>query len=150
LTLALGFVNIKNKGDFIMSKKFIAAVFVTLVVLYLGNLLAAQAKTTEFKGILSDARCWMAGKAGDGTDMKMSPEKHTVACMKMPPCAASGYGIIMKDAAGKYAFYKFDTAGSKMAADLLAKTTKTDNMMITVTGTKLKGMIKVASIVETI
>jgi hypothetical protein len=132
-----------------MNKKFIVAVFVSLVVLYLGSLLAAQAKATEFKGILSDVHCWMAGKAGDGSDMKMNPEKHTVACMKMPSCASSGYGIIMKDATGKYEFFKFDAAGSKMGADLLNKTTKTDNVMITVMGTKQENMIKVESIVET-
>jgi hypothetical protein len=132
-----------------MNKKFIVCIFVFLAVLSLGGLLLAQGKSMEYKGILSDVACWTAGKAGDGTDMKMNPEKHTVACLKMPGCMKSGYGIIMKDTAGKYEFFKFDAAGTKMAVDLLNKTTKTDNMMITVMGTKQKDMIKVESIVET-
>ena len=132
-----------------MNKKFMVTVFVFLAVLYLGSFLPVQAKAMEFKGILSDVACWTAGKAGDGTDMKLNPEKHTVACLKMPGCMKSGYGIVMKDVEGKYEFYKFDAAGSKMAVDLLNKTTKTDNMMITVMGTKEKDMIKVESIVET-
>jgi hypothetical protein len=132
-----------------MNKKFMVTGFVLLAVLSLGSLLPAQGKAIEFKGILSDVRCWTAGTAGDGTDMRMNPEKHTVACLKMPDCMKSGYGIVMKDTAGKYEFYKFDAAGSKMAVDLLNKTTKTDKMMITVMGTKQKDMIEVESIVET-
>jgi len=132
-----------------MNKKFMVAIFALLAVLSLGSLLPVQGKAMEFKGILSDVRCWTAGTAGDGTDMKMNPEKHTIACLKMPDCMKSGYGIVMKDTAGKYEFYKFDAAGTKMAVDLLNNTTKTDNMTITVIGTKQKDMIKVESIVET-
>ncbi len=132
-----------------MNRKLIVGVFVFAAVLYLGALPVAQAKGMEFKGILSDAACWKAGTAGDGADMKVSPEKHTVACLKMPGCEASGYGILMKDAAGKYEFTKFDAAGNTMAVDLLKKTTKADNMTIKVMGTKEQGLIKVESIVET-
>lgn len=132
-----------------MNKKIIVGVFVFGAALLLGSLLLAQGKAAEYTGILSDVRCWTAGTAGDGTNMRTNPEKHTIACLKMPACEKSGYGIIMKDAAGKYEFTKFDPAGSKMALDLLNKTTKTDNMTIKVKGIMEKNMIKVESIVET-
>jgi hypothetical protein len=131
-----------------MNKKASAALFVFAAVLFVGGLFTAQAKPVEFQGILGDVACWTAGTAGDGTDMKANPEKHTVACLKMPGCEASGYGIIMKNAEGKYEFTKFDDAGNKMAIDLLKKTKKTDNMMVKVLGTKEQGILKVKSIVE--
>jgi hypothetical protein len=132
-----------------MNKKIIVAFFIFVAVLSIGSLLLAQGKSMEYKGILSDVACRTKGTAGDGTDMKMNPEKHTVACMKMPGCMKSGYGLIMKDTADKLTFYEFDAARNKLAADLLNKTTKTDNMMITVMGTMVDGKLKIESLVET-
>jgi hypothetical protein len=132
-----------------MNKKLLAVVFVSVAVLCLAGPPAAQAKGGEFKGILADVACWTAGTAGDGTDMKANPEKHTVACLKMPGCEASGYGVIMKNAEGQNEFLKFDAAGNKMAIDLLKKTKKTDNMTVKVMGVKEQDMLKVESIVET-
>jgi 5S rRNA maturation endonuclease (ribonuclease M5) len=69
--------------------------------------------------------------------------------MKIPDCAASGYGVLIKDKkAGKYIFYKFDEKGNEIAKKLLETTKKTDNIKIKVKGTMMKDLIMIESIVE--
>jgi len=120
-----------------------------IMVLFLSSPVLAQTKSKEFTGYLSDVACATKAMAGDGADLTTNPEKHTVACLKMPACMASGYGILIKEAkSGKYVFIKFDQKGNEMAKKMLEATKRTDNMKIKVMGTKSKGMIKVKSITE--
>jgi hypothetical protein len=129
-------------------KKVICSLLVVLLSVLLLQVVVF-AKSTEYVGYLSDVMCASKGIAGDGTNLQKSPKKHTVACMKMPDCASSGYGVFIKDKeADKYIFYKFDKKGNDIAKKLLETTKKTDNMKMKVKGTMIKDLIMVESIVE--
>ena len=96
--------------------------------------------------------CGTGGTSADGFNLNTEPEKHTVACMLAPGCAASGYGIEINEgtsAAKNYVYTKFDKKGNELAAKLLKKTKKTDNVSIEVRGVKEGDIIKVSSLKET-
>jgi len=129
-------------------KKVIYSLLVVLLSVLLLQVVVF-AKSTEYVGYLSDVMCASKGIAGDGTNLHKNPKKHTVACMKMPDCASSGYGVFIKDKeAGKYIFYRFHEKGNDIAKKLLETTKKTDNMKMKVKGTMIKDFIMVESIVE--
>ncbi|MBF0526678.1 MAG: hypothetical protein HQK56_16460 [Deltaproteobacteria bacterium] len=114
-----------------MNKKVVLLTMVSFL------LVAAVAYTDgrEFKGYLSDVMCASAGKDPSGNNLLKNPEKHTVACMKMASCIASGYGMFIKNDQGNYVFHKFDQKGSDMAkTKILDVTKKTDNILIEVKG----------------
>ncbi len=93
----------------------------------------------ELRGILINASC----------SSTADPEKHTKACNLMPGCAASGYGIDVKQPDGTYKFYKFDERGQHLAKEnILAKTQKQNNLTIIVRGIAEKDVFKVAAIAE--
>jgi hypothetical protein len=85
-----------------------------------------------------------------GNDLTKNPEKHTLACMKAEACAASGYGIFLKEKNGMYVFHKFDAKGSEMAKkDIVNVAKKKDNIKIKVKGAlQPDGTIMVKSIKE--
>jgi len=126
-----------------MKKYQLILVFCVIIVLFLSSPILAQMKSKDLTGYLSDVACATKGVAGDGANLSTHPEKHTVACMKMPACMASGFGILIKAKSGEYTFVKFDQKGNEMAKKLLEATKKTDNMKIKVQGTR---MIEVANI----
>ena len=129
-------------------KKVIYSLLVVLLSVLLLQVVVF-AKSTEYVGYLSDVMCASKGIAGDGTNLHKNPKKHTVACMKMPDCASSGYGVFIKDKeAGKYIFYRFHEKGNDIAKKLLETTKKTDTIKIKVKGTMIKDIIMVESIVE--
>jgi len=129
-------------------KKVICSLLVVLLSVLLLQVVVF-ANSTEYVGYLSDVMCASKGIAGDGTNLHKNPKKHTVACMKMPDCASSGYGVFIKDKeANKYIFYRFYEKGNDIAKKLLETTKKTDNMKIKVKGTMIKDFIMVESIVE--
>ncbi|HBE77296.1 MAG TPA: hypothetical protein DDW65_05880 [Firmicutes bacterium] len=79
--------------------------------------------------------CAPHGKAADGVNVLQHPELHTVSCLKMPACTASGFGIFVKTQAGHCQFLKFDQHGSQLALkDIVSKTAKTDHLSVEVTG----------------
>ena len=130
-----------------MRKVIYSLLLVSLSVLLFQ--VVAFARSTEYVGYLSDVMCASKDIAGDGTNLHKNPKKHTVACMKMPDCASSGYGVFIKDKeAGKYIFYRFHEKGNDMAKKLLETTEKTDNMKMKVRGIMIKDFIMVDSIVE--
>lgn len=89
----------------------------------------------EYKGYLSDVLCGTNGKDPAGNDLLKNPGKHTLACMKADVCAASGYGIFLKEKNGMYAFHKFDANGSEMAKKDIVDVSKIkDNIKIKVKG----------------
>ncbi|HBF38051.1 MAG TPA: hypothetical protein DDW50_12090 [Firmicutes bacterium] len=88
---------------------------------------------------------WLIETSCNGTN---DPDKHTKECCLMKDCAASGYGIIVKQADGSFTFYKFDAKGHQLAADYLNKTAKKDNLTITVKGIWDGDILKVLSFAE--
>src|SRR5208283_1345828 len=108
----------------------------------------AQAQATKYEGYLADVLCATRGTALDGADMMKHPEKHTVACLKEPPCVASGFGVLVKGKDDAYAFHKFDKKGNELAMQLINKTAKKDALSVEVTGQMKHGMINVDNIVE--
>jgi hypothetical protein len=112
---------------------------------------AGGMKGTAYKGWLVDQLCAMSPNsiAADGTDLKASPELHSLKCALMPPCMASGYGIfVQKD--GGYEFYKFNKRGSKLAEDYRRKTTKQDRIGVEVTGSMKGDTIRVKTLSEAV
>ena len=117
------------------------------VVLSISIHSAAFAKGGQHVGYLSDVMCANNKVSAGGFDLITNPEKHTVFCMKMPPCEASGYGIFIKNTqTAKYEFTKFDTKGTEFAKKLLSNTEKKDNVKIQVTRTVDNGVLMVENI----
>ena len=128
-------------------------VFIVVVAVSTGALFAQHSMKSMGKvvmGYLSDVKCATSpnGIALDGANLATNPEKHTAACLKMPSCEASGYGIYMKDSGGKYAFMKFDSKGNDLAKAYLKKTKRKDGLIVDVTGTAEGNIYKVEKISE--
>jgi len=109
---------------------------------------AGAEQTAKYYGILADVLCATRGTALDGADMMKHPEKHTVACLKEPPCVASGYGILTKGQDESYTFHKFDKKGNELASELIKKTPKKDQLWVDVTGQTKDGILSVDHIAE--
>ena len=134
-------------------KKALLFLVVFAAIVAIGALAIGKGKAEVYKGYICDVACGTTanGIAADGTNMKTSAEKHTVACMKAPGCVASGYGLEINEgtaAAKNYVFYKFDKKGSDKAAKIIQKTKKMSGVSVEVKGMKEDGMIKVSSIKE--
>jgi len=132
-----------------MVKKYkykMAIVVAALLVVSLQTV--SFAMSNAHTGYLADVLCAKNGKSAANFNLLTNPEKHTVACMKMPPCVKSGYGIFMKDGAGRYAFFKFDGKGTELAKELLDKTKRADNMSVKVTGELVGDTFMVESLME--
>jgi hypothetical protein len=106
------------------------------------------ATSDTYTGYLSDVLCAKNGKSPDGFNLLKSPEKHTVGCMLMRSCVKSGYGIFIKDGAGQYSFFKFDSKGTKLAKGLLDQTDREDNMGVKVTGQLVGDTLMVTNLIE--
>ena len=121
-----------------------------LVLMALASLSLAEtakpAAAQAFQGYLIDVYCTEQQHALDGSDVWKEPQKHTVACLKMPICEQSGYGIMSKAKTGKYVFTKFDAKGNELAKEYIAGLKIKDNVLVQVAGTKEKDMIKVTGI----
>ena len=110
---------------------------------------ASNGASSTFTGYLVDQICAKKGVGFDGSDLIHHPETHTLRCLKMPVCIASGYGIYVKDQNDTYVFYKFDQKGSDLAlANIVNKTKKTDNIIVEVKGKFKDNTIMVESILE--
>src|ERR1035437_1123768 len=134
-----------------MKKLFVFAVL-AVVILTVSGISFGAGKTEKFVGYLADVACGTGGTSADGFNLNTEPEKHTVACMLAPGCAASGYGIEINEgtsAAKNYVYTKFDKKGNELAAKLLKQTKKTDNVSIEVRGVQEGDIIKVSSLKET-
>jgi hypothetical protein len=88
-------------------------------------MISALAADTTVKGYLVDIAC--------GTEEGSRPDfgiKHTTACLKMPDCAQSGYGVLTADKK----VIKFDAAGNEQAKKFIADLKKSDDIKVSVTG----------------
>lgn len=135
-----------------------------LLILVLAPLLLSSCAGTAEKvsaqtlsGYIIDTHCYLK---------KPEPALDTKKCLQMEGCAATGFGIAVKQPDNAYKFYLFDgtfapaaSGAQTMAIDLINGTAKTDHVYITVVGTptgktiKAKEgaefeVIKVTSIVE--
>ncbi len=99
-------------------------------------LISAPLAAEPVEGILVDKACSGETKSYDAA------KKHSRDCAMMDDCKASGFGVVTKD--GK--FLKFDAAGDKQALEALGKSSKQDNITVTVDGTVEGDSIKVKSL----
>lgn len=106
----------------------------------------------SFSGYLADILCWELKVGIDGADMINAPETHTVHCMRdIGDCIDSGFGVLEQPASGSGPYslkYTFDQAGNAMALDLLKKTRKRNDYIVSVKGDVSGGKIAVTEIVE--
>lgn len=133
---------IRNKNGFWFVTLLIAVVMVLslmIAVLVTAQQTVAASGPVELTGWLMDKCC---------SEKTKDPSKHTRSCNLMESCAATGYGVMVKQADGSYKFYKFDPKGDTLAANYLKKTKKEDNLTVTVKGTWNGKMLKVISLVE--
>ena len=89
-------------------------------------------------GILIDEHCFERKSA--------APYNDTRNCLLMKACISGGYGIAVLQGDGTYKFYYFDgnffslgsttdgTGGQKLSYDVILKSTKTNNFLVTVSG----------------
>lgn len=99
----------------------------------------APVKEQEFEGYLITEH-----SANEHDDPSMISKE----CIQMPECASSGYGISVKQADGKYRFFKFDGNGQERAKEILAKTTKTNGIILIAKGIPEGETLKVAFLQE--
>jgi hypothetical protein len=74
---------------------------------------------------------WLFDKCCSGNT---APAKHTLECLRMKSCAATGYGILVKQPAGSFTFYKFDDKGHRSAVDYIQKINKKDDIAVVIKG----------------
>lgn len=134
------------------------AAVVLAVAAVLGGVLAIILSSCggpqTFTGYLICQKCGAAGacvsaNAVEPLDLAIYPEKHTAKCNRSAESIVSGFGIAVKQADGKYRYYRFDSAGSALALDnVVYATKKADGILVEVRG-KLKGnTIEVQSVAE--
>ncbi len=132
--------------------------FCLALALVVSSASAKEAKTTKkaggkapevtVTGYLVDVHC--AKKLMEKNDVAIPAKQHERSCDLMPECTASGYGVFVvvnksSTHASDVDFYKLDAAGNAKAKALLEKSTKKDDMLVTVHG---KGTIAVSDITE--
>jgi hypothetical protein len=81
-----------------------------------------------FNGIVLDVMCQ------SGFETYTKAKGHTKACSLMPPCVASGFGVVTEDDK----FLKFDAEGNKKAEAAIKASDKTTDVRVVVDG-KLDG-----------
>jgi len=98
-----------------------------VLILFAATTLTAFAADTAVKGHLVDMACAREDgqKAGFGAS-------HTKDCLKMAECMQSGYGLLTDDKK----IIMFDAAGNEQAKKFIAALTKTNDIKVTVTGTR--------------
>lgn len=119
-----------------MKKSILFALVLTLLLTVLTScslFAATEVKAETLSGYIMDAHCFIK-KPDPGSDSK--------TCLQMPACAATGFGLAVKQADDTYKFYFFDgtfapeaSDAQEMAIDLINNTTRKDHIYITVTGT---------------
>lgn len=109
---------------------------------------AKKSPEVTVTGYLVDVHC--AKNLMKKNDVAIPAKQHERSCDLMPECAASGYGVFVvvnKSAthASDVDWYPLDAKGNKMAKEILEKSTKKDDILVTVNG---KSTINVESMTE--
>lgn len=119
---------------------------ITAAVAYALFPAAASAGAVAYSGYLIDNLCYQKCEsapsptcAPDGTNVITHPEEHTVACMLIEPCVASGYYLAKNTQAGGaeahyQAKFRLDAAGNAGALAVLRGTATTKGLKVTVHG----------------
>ncbi len=95
------------------------------LLLFAAVAVSAFAADATVKGYLVDIAC--------GTDEGSRPDfgaTHSRACLKMPDCANSGYGVLTPDKK----IVKFDKAGNEQAKKFIDSITRNSDIKVAVTG----------------
>jgi len=87
-------------------------------------------------GVLIDVKC--GNKMMDADDPEFKAAQHSLACVKRPSCAESGFAVITKKK-----MLRFDEPGNKLAKQYLADASSTK---VKVEGTENAGVIAVTNI----
>ncbi len=103
-------------------KTVIVGLIVVVLVLGFGSLIGAAVGDITLEG-------WLIDKCCSGTP---DPVKHTRQCNLMETCAATGYGILVKQTDNSLKFYPFDKTGQQLAKDYLQHTTRSNNLRIAI------------------
>ena len=141
------------KRKIVLSLAFLLLAFGSCFVVYQFKIsqTGAGQNTGVYNGYLTCQSCAQVknGMAMDGVNISDHPENHTVHCLKMPACVASGYGVFMRSANNRYTFYPFDRKGSEQSyQQIVSKSLKKDHLLVTVTGKIQNGILVVNTIRE--
>ena len=102
-------------------------------------------KTVTVTGYLSDVFSATRDKDLELIVMKKEPEKHTVRVSLLPPCAGSGYGIMVNYGTAEFKNYmlkyKFDKNGNALAQKFLKGLKRKADLLVTVTGKDNNGTL---------
>jgi len=110
----------------------------SILLLNLAGLTACAARVqaqsnVTLVGIVTDEHCFLK---------KPEPELDSKKCLQMPACAATGYGIAVRQSDKSYKYYYFDgefapaaTGGQDMAVKLIDASERVDHFYVSVTGT---------------
>lgn len=101
------------------------------------GLSATPAGDTVVKGYLIDGSC-AARKAGKPHALAA----HSKACLQMPVCKASGYGVVT----GERLFIRFVEHLNQMAQEFISHTAREIGIKVAVSGTVHGGKIAVSKI----
>lgn len=107
-----------------------------LILLIALSLTALPVEVTV-KGYLVDVLCG----SSEGSRPNFGA-LHSKACLQMPECAESGYGVLMPD----NSIVRFDKAGNEQAKKFIADMKKTTDVKVTVTGTRSRETMTVSKI----
>jgi hypothetical protein len=97
----------------------------------------------KLTGYVVDVVCFAEQANGKSEEATKAAAEHTKDCALMADCIKGGYGIY---AEGKW--YPFDAKGNELAKALFEKTTKKDQIKMTVEGLKHDGKIQVQTLTE--
>ena len=98
---------------------------------------SAFAGAVTIKGYLMDVSCSARKMRKDG-----AAAAHTKACLRVPYCDQSGFGILTEDKQ----FIKFDEGGNAKVRKFLADIAKENDIRVTVSGSIDHDQIKVDKI----
>lgn len=76
------------------------------------------------------------------------PKEHETACMLMPTCRASGYGLLILQADGSRTFYLFDEKGQELTYEYCQTTDREADLRVEITGFLRDGILAVESLRE--
>lgn len=139
------------KKKLVLGLSFLMLIVISAYIVYQTSNAGVGSTARIYTGYLVCQSCAGAsqGIAADGINVLKHPEKHTVGCLRMPSCIASGYGMFIKKSNGCYTYYKFDKKGSDLAYQCIVRPTKkVDNLLVEVTGKMKNEVIIINDIAE--
>lgn len=126
-----------------MLRRFSIAGLIVAVVVAVASVALGHEKV-KLTGFVVDVMC-AASHVKDAPDAATKfAAAHTKECGLMAECIKSGYGIFSE---GKW--YPFDDKGNEMAKAIFEKTSRKDNIKVTVEGMTHDGKLLVQSMAET-